>query len=89
MAWARASCGASSARAWASGPSCLAASPASTGWRAANRGGPEHWLGLALDAGYHDHQHLARDFRQFTLATPSEFLTLEWRAPERWFGFRE
>lgn len=57
--------------------------------RAANRGGPEHWLGLALDAGYHDHQHLARDFRQFTRATPSEFLALEWRAPERQFGFRE
>jgi AraC-like DNA-binding protein len=57
--------------------------------RAANRGGHTHWLGLALDAGYHDHQHLARDFRQFTLATPSEFLALEWRAPERQFGFKE
>jgi AraC-like DNA-binding protein len=46
-------------------------------------------LGLALDAGYHDHQHLARDFKQFTLATPSEFLALEGHSPERSFGFSE
>jgi AraC-like DNA-binding protein len=57
--------------------------------RAANRAPDEHWLGLALDAGYHDHRHLARDFRQFTLATPGEFVALEARSPERGFGFCE
>ncbi len=57
--------------------------------RAANQAPHASWLGLALDAGYHDHQHLARDFKQFTLATPSEFLAQEGRSPERSFGFSE
>jgi AraC-like DNA-binding protein len=57
--------------------------------RAANQSPQASWLGLALEAGYHDHQHLARDFKQFTLATPSEFLALEGRSPERSFGFSE
>ncbi|MBN8505387.1 MAG: AraC family transcriptional regulator [Burkholderiales bacterium] len=46
-------------------------------------------LQLAVDAGYHDHQHLARDFRQFTLSTPSAFLARERGAPEQHFGLRE
>ena len=57
--------------------------------RLANAAPREHWLNLALEAGLHDHQHLARDFRQFTLTTPSAFRAMEARAPERGFGFRE
>lgn len=57
--------------------------------RMANLAPQERWLDLSLDAGYHDHQHLARDFRLFTGMSPSEFRQLELRAPERHFGFRE
>jgi AraC-like DNA-binding protein len=57
--------------------------------RLANLAPQARWLDLALDAGYHDHQHLARDFREFTRMSPSEFRQLELQAPERQFGFRE
>lgn len=57
--------------------------------RLANLAPQARWLDLALDSGYHDHQHLARDFREFTRMTPSEFRQLELQAPERQFGFRE
>jgi AraC-like DNA-binding protein len=57
--------------------------------RLANLTPQARWLDLALDAGYHDHQHLARDFREFTLTSPSEFRRMELQAPERHFGFRE
>jgi AraC-like DNA-binding protein len=57
--------------------------------RLANLSPQARWLDLALDAGYHDHQHLARDFREFTGMAPSAFRALELQAPERRFGFRE
>lgn len=57
--------------------------------RLANLAPQARWLDLALDAGYHDHQHLARDFREFTQMSPSAFRQLELQAPERQFGFRE
>lgn len=57
--------------------------------RLANLAPQARWLDLALDAGYHDHQHLARDFREFTGMTPSAFRQLEMQAPERRFGFCE
>lgn len=57
--------------------------------RLRNRTPEEDWLTAALAAGYYDHQHLRRDFRQFTLAGPNEFLALEQAAPERRFGLRE
>jgi AraC-like DNA-binding protein len=57
--------------------------------RLANAAPQARWLDLALDAGYHDHQHLARDFREFTRMSPSAFRQLELQAPERQFGFQE
>ena len=57
--------------------------------RLANLTPQARWLDLALDAGYHDHQHLARDFREFTQMSPSAFRQLELQAPERQFGFQE
>lgn len=57
--------------------------------RLANLSPQARWLDLALDAGYHDHQHLARDFREFTGMAPSAFRALELQAPERRFGFQE
>lgn len=48
---------------------------------------PAHdWLAVALEAGYHDYQHLARDFGQFTSQTPNGFWLRERQAPERAFG---
>ena len=57
--------------------------------RLANTTPNARWLDLALDAGYHDHQHLARDFQEFTRMPPSKFRRLELQAPERRFGFNE
>lgn len=47
------------------------------------------WLSLALDAGYYDHRHMARDFRSFTGMSPGRFDALELAAPERQFGHVE
>ncbi|WP_231569738.1 helix-turn-helix domain-containing protein [Hymenobacter sp. APR13] len=47
------------------------------------------WLSVALAVGYHDYQHLARDFRQFTGLSPNAFLLHEGQAPERVFGQAE
>lgn len=54
-----------------------------------NAGGAADWLDLAMTGGYHDYQHLARDFRDFTGTSPAGFARLEQSAPERGFGFRE
>ena len=32
------------------------------------------WLGVAIDLGYYDYQHLVRDFKEFTSLTPNAFL---------------
>lgn len=47
------------------------------------------WLSVALAAGYHDYQHLVRDFKDFTTRTPTGFAQQENQAPERVFGFVE
>lgn len=57
--------------------------------RIKNRAPGQDWLTAALAAGYYDHQHLRRDFHQFTSASPTEFMALEQTAPERSFGLRE
>ena len=51
---------------------------------------PQHdWLTVALHAGYHDYQHLVRDFGQFTTLTPTGFWRRDRQAPERAFGEAE
>lgn len=47
------------------------------------------WLSIALEMGYYDYQHMARDFREFTKSTPIEFFQAESDAPERAFGNAE
>lgn len=47
------------------------------------------WLGVALDLGYCDYQHLVRDYKEFTNLTPTEFNQKESSAPERAFGNAE
>lgn len=44
------------------------------------------WLSIAVQLGYHDYQHLVRDFKEFTGVTPNAFLQYEKNAPERKFG---
>lgn len=43
----------------------------------------------AIDATYYDHQHMARDFHDFTGLSPSRFMAIERAAPERSFGWLE
>lgn len=47
------------------------------------------WLSVAIEVGYNDHQHMARDFRGFTLMSPNQFYERERSAPERSFGIVE
>ncbi|MBO0937277.1 AraC family transcriptional regulator [Fibrella sp. HMF5335] len=47
------------------------------------------WLSVALDLGYYDYQHLARDFNEFTHLTPNAFLQQDTHSPERSFGKAE
>jgi AraC-like DNA-binding protein len=47
------------------------------------------WLSIALELGYHDYQHLVRDFKEFTTLTPNGFLAAEGKNPERTFGVLE
>ncbi len=44
------------------------------------------WLTIALHCGYHDYQHLAKDYKAFTGVTPVRFFEIELKSPERRFG---
>jgi AraC-like DNA-binding protein len=47
------------------------------------------WLNIAIEMGYYDYQHMARDFKEFTQLSPLEFFHAEEDAPERAFGNSE
>lgn len=47
------------------------------------------WLRIAMECNYHDYQHLAREYRDFTGLGPNAFHEIENRAPEREFGLSE
>jgi len=47
------------------------------------------WLRVAIECGYHDYQHLVRDYKSFTGLTPVAFHDVENKAPEREFGLSE
>jgi AraC-like DNA-binding protein len=49
----------------------------------------EDWLSVALDCGYHDYQHLVKDFQDFTSATPNSYFLEDNKAPETFFGLRD
>jgi len=44
------------------------------------------WLSIALQTGYHDYQHLVKDFKQFSNTTPHTLLMAQSQAPERILG---
>ncbi|MBY0479545.1 MAG: AraC family transcriptional regulator [Chitinophagaceae bacterium] len=47
------------------------------------------WLRIAVECNYHDYQHLAKEYLDFTNLTPTAFHELENKAPERQFGLIE
>lgn len=47
------------------------------------------WLRIAIECGYHDYQHLVKEYKDFTGLTPVAFHQQENKAPERTFGFSE
>jgi AraC-like DNA-binding protein len=47
------------------------------------------WLRIAVACDYHDYQHLAKEYKDFTGFTPVAFHEIENKAPERVFGLAE
>jgi AraC-type DNA-binding domain-containing proteins len=47
------------------------------------------WLEIAIACGYCDYQHLVKDYKDFTGATPTEFLRFESMTPERMLGLTD
>ena len=58
-------------------------------FRLKNRFPQKDWLTIAIHAGYHDYQHLSKDYKEFTGYTPAQFFEIENGAPERAFGDAE
>ena len=44
------------------------------------------WLRIAVETGYHDYQHLVKDFKQFSNVTPHSLLAAQAQSPERILG---
>ncbi len=47
------------------------------------------WLRIAMACGYHDYQHLVKEYKDFTGLSPTAFHQIENNAPERKFGLSE
>lgn len=47
------------------------------------------WLSIALACGYHDYQHLVRDYKDFAGTLPNALFQEDEKAPERSFGLQE
>jgi AraC-like DNA-binding protein len=47
------------------------------------------WLRIAMACNYHDYQHLAKEYKDFTGLSPTAFHHIEDNAPERMFGLNE
>lgn len=46
-------------------------------------------LSIAVQCGYHDYQHMVRDYKTFTSLTPTAYFTLDTQAPESVFGLHD
>ncbi|WP_212003880.1 helix-turn-helix domain-containing protein [Chitinophaga sp. HK235] len=55
-------------------------------FRMKNRFSRKDWLSIALHCGYHDYQHLAKEYKEFTGKTPAQFFEIDNNAPERALG---
>jgi AraC-like DNA-binding protein len=58
-------------------------------FRMKNRHPDKDWLSIAIHCGYHDYQHLVKDYKEFTGFTPKQFFEIDNQAPERAFGDAE
>lgn len=47
------------------------------------------WLSIALACGYHDYQHLVKDYKDFAGTLPNALFEEDEKAPERSFGLQE
>jgi AraC-like DNA-binding protein len=47
------------------------------------------WLRVAVETGYHDYQHLSKDFLEFSSVLPNELIQQESSSPDSYFGFKE
>jgi AraC-like DNA-binding protein len=45
-----------------------------------------NWLAIAIKAGYHDYQHLVKDFKTFAGSMPNSLIEAQAKAPERILG---
>jgi AraC-like DNA-binding protein len=55
-------------------------------FRLKNKSPQLDWLSIAIQCGYHDYQHLVKDYKAFTNQSPTGFHLLDNAAPERKFG---
>ena len=55
-------------------------------FRMKNKNPQLDWLTIAVNCGYYDYQHLAKDYKDLTGRTPNQFHVLDSKAPERLFG---
>lgn len=55
-------------------------------FRMKNQFPEKDWLSIAIHCGYHDYQHLRRDYESLTGYTPREFHEVGLNGPERVFG---
>jgi AraC-like DNA-binding protein len=44
------------------------------------------WLTISIHCGFYDYQHMAKDYKDLTQQTPTDFHILDLSAPERKFG---
>jgi AraC-like DNA-binding protein len=49
----------------------------------------DDWLSIAVACGYHDYQHMVRDYKEFANATPNMLFDEEHKAPERILGLNK
>lgn len=58
-------------------------------FRLKNSNATMDWLRIAVECNYHDYQHLAKEYKDFTRLSPNAFHEIENKAPERRFGLSE
>jgi len=58
-------------------------------FRMKNRFPTKDWLTVALECGYHDYQHLVKDYKEFTGLSPARFTELDTKGPDRIIGVAE
>ena len=49
----------------------------------------DDWLSIAMACGYHDYQHMVRDYKEFANARPNKLFDEEHKAPERILGLNK